>query len=370
MVTGKVLRRHAGGYLVYAEELDVVLQCPLRARLRKEGVDIFTGDRVELEEIEAQNPAERGRAVIAARLERKNLLTRPNVANVDQVIIVTAIHQPEWNGLLCDRYIVHLQLELPAMRPFIAINKVDLASDEEITALRNIYESNGYKLFFLSAKQQRGFDELRESLSGRTSVLSGPSGVGKSSMLNVLNPALQLKVDVNEDLIVGRHTTTYSELYELLPYNDEVPGWIADTPGFSLDLLRHPEPAEVAWEFPELARLAPKCKYGDCLHLGEQGCNVEEHLGEVSDQRMESYRVIVAEAQDEAKYRKGTSQKVDDRAVKYVGGTVERGGRAVPKLNTKYRALSRRKERQQTQEKESEAAEEATWNVDDDLGGE
>jgi ribosome biogenesis GTPase len=348
MVTGLVLRRHAGGYLVHADELDAILQCPVRARLKKEGVSIYTGDRVELDEVDLSEPKERGSAVISARLDRENLLTRPYIANVDQVFIVQAIHQPEWNGLLCDRYMVHLQLELPTVRPFICVNKCDLATDEEISALRNIYESAGYTIIFLSAKLGVGVDELKSIIAGRRSVLTGPSGVGKSSMLNALNPTLNLKVDVNEELLVGRHTTTSSELF-VVPADQArglEPGWIADTPGFSLDQLRHPEPAEVAWQFPELASFAGECKYADCLHVVEQGCNVLAHEERIPEMRYESYRVIVAEAQQEQKLRQDTSQKLETGMVKYVGGAEGRG-KSIPKLSNRHRAVSRRREKQQ-----------------------
>jgi ribosome biogenesis GTPase len=312
--------------------------------LKKEGVSIFTGDRVELEEVSLSEASDRGSAVISARLDRQNLLTRPYIANVDQVFIVQAIHQPEWNHLLCDRYLVHLRLELPSVRPFICINKCDLAADEELSALRKIYESIGYSVLFLSARAGAGIDELRSQSSGSRSVLTGPSGVGKSSLLNALNPGLNLKVDVNEELSIGRHTTTSSELYYIQTTAE--PGWIADTPGYSLDQLRHPLPSEVAWQFPELAELADKCKFRDCLHLVETDCNVIENLDSIPESRYESYRVIVSEAQDEQKLQGSTSQKVETGTVKLVGG--QRGAaRSIPKLANRHRAISRRRVKQE-----------------------
>lgn len=348
-----MLRRHAGGYLVHSDELNAIFQCPVRARLKKEGVSIFTGDLVDLDEVEpALSDAGRGTAVIAARHERKNLLSRPYIANLDQVFIVQAIHQPEWNSLLCDRYLVALQLELEHFRSFICLNKCDLAENEELSALRNIYEPLGIKLLFVSAKTGQGIEELKKRTAAKTTVLIGPSGVGKSSIINQLIPQLDLKVDINEDLLVGRHTTTYSELYKVPDWEKSdlshpphiASGWIGDTPGYSISELEYPEPADIAWQFPEIIKLASECKYSNCLHLIEDGCKVLASLGSIAESRYASYCAIMTDAQNAGAIRKQTSSKVDVGTKKTVGGPSK--ARVLPRLNEKFRASSKRKGRQ------------------------
>ena len=341
---GTVVRSHAGGYLVHSDELDATFQCLARGRLKKERRSIVTGDKVELDEIDRSQ----GKAVIAARLDRQNLLSRPLIANVDQVVIVQSVHQPEWNALLCDRYLVHSQLELPSASILLCLNKCDLAAGEDLRALQKIYEPLGFKMLIVSAISGQGMRQFAKMLSGKVSVLAGPSGVGKSSLINHLDLQLNLKVGVMEnDFGVGRHTTTYSELYRIgLGDNLSLQSsWVADTPGFSLTELKHGDPADVAWQFPEIVRLAQECKFSNCLHLVENGCKVLLSLDTIATSRYQSYSIIVNEALAEARLRQESSQKVES-AVKVVGGKGGKG-KVLPKLNERYRAVSRRSEKQQ-----------------------
>ncbi len=274
MTEGTVLRSHAGGYLVFEPQLNVTLQCQARKRLKKERIAILTGDRVSLEDLDF----DAGTAVITACRRRWSLLSRPMIANVDQVIIVQAVRQPEWNQLWCDRYIVHFQLELPGSMPILCFNKCDLISEQDRDSLRAIYETLGYKVLLVSARKELGMKELEGVLPGRITVFAGPSGVGKSSLLNTLEPGLKLKIGVmDNDFGVGRQTTTYSKLYLVGGGSpDSIPAWVADTPGFNLQELKHPEPLDVMFQFPEIDLLRKECKFSNCLHLVEKGCRVRE----------------------------------------------------------------------------------------------
>lgn len=369
MEIGVVLRSHAGGYLVYQPELDLTFQCQARGRLKKERVSILTGDRVELDDLNTEQKT----AVIVSCLERKSLLTRPQLANVDQVVIVQAVRQPEWNQLWCDRYIVHFQLELPDSVPVLCFNKCDLVESEQIERLRRVYESLNYKVVMVSAKTQAGVMGLSEILKNKITVFAGPSGVGKSSLLNTLEPSLNLKIGVmDNEYGVGRHTTTYSEIYRVHISTDskdsekqnvkdvsaESLTWVADTPGFNLAELRHPEPHDLVFQFPEVSHLSKDCRFSDCLHLVEHGCNVICNVRDdiefddslngdvkfVSKDRYENYVTIVNESINEQNQRREVSQKKEAN-VKTVGG---KKGKAVhiPKLKGKYRAKSRRTEKQ------------------------
>ncbi|MDX2105920.1 MAG: ribosome small subunit-dependent GTPase A [Candidatus Melainabacteria bacterium] len=345
-----VTRSHAGGYVVFLPEDGVTLNCQARGRIKKERSSILVGDRVELGEFDLK----RKEAVIIRCLERSSQSSRPNIANVDQVVIVQAIAQPEWNQLWCDRYIVHFQLEMPDTMPILCINKCDLAPGDQALSLRNIYEELGYRVLLCSAASGIGMNELAELLSGRITVLAGPSGVGKSSLLNRLEPDLNLKTGIMENEFgVGRHTTTASELFQINPHFENLMlsstqkpdvAWVVDTPGFNLSELRCPEPQEVMWQFPEIVKLKDSCRFSNCTHLVEDGCVVLEEVNRedtspVLVERYRSYASIMEQSKEAYDERRATSTKIES-TTKIDGGTV------IPKLKGKYRAASRRKEKQ------------------------
>lgn len=360
---GTVLRSHAGGYLVHVQteqNSELLLTCQARGRLKKERVAIVTGDLVEIDELdEATNSA-----VIVAQLARRSLVRKPPLANVDQVVIVQAVKQPDFSHLWCDRYLVHFQLALPVSRPILCFNKCDLAEHFELEGLRSIYEPLGYFVIFTSARTGAGVAELARSISGKISVFAGPSGVGKSSILNELSPGLKLKTGVMENSFgVGRHTTTASELYRLKLKGDDdaVLTWLADTPGFNLYEFLHPEPRDVIAQFPEVLALSDKCKYANCLHLVEDGCAVLAALAGskgISAERYLSYQTLVAESQAEAQAAKSISKKVES-SVKTVGG--EGKSKVIPRLSHRYREASRRKEKQKVTDFDDDEDEEGEF---------
>lgn len=313
-------------------------------------MSIFVGDRVELSEISEKTDG--FSAVITKVCARQNLLSRPPIANVDQVVIVQSLKPQEWDPYLCDRYLVHFQLELSSLKPVLCLNKCDIASQEDIKNLQSIYEPLGYSIHAVSALTGEGVDELVEKLAGKISVLAGPSGVGKSSLINRLAPGLELRVDETEDVSgFGHHVTTCSELYEIeitqvsekkIPdLKGENRYWLGDTPGFRISELTHPEPVDVANQYPEIAKLAEGCKFTDCLHMIEAECNVRANLNSIAHERYESYTTVVQEAQNENRLQKDAPHKVES-TIKKVG---RKQGKDVilPKLKGEYRNQSRRK---------------------------
>lgn len=290
LLSGRIVRAQSGFFEVETEA--GVLTAQLRGRLKEERKDTdiaALGDRVQVRDvgdgkalIEEVEPRERVLSRRAPFGEKEQVI----VANPDQAVFVLACKDPEPNPRMLDRLLVAAEREhLPAR---VCANKFDLDEHGKCEALFERYRQIGYPLHFTSAKTGQGVDELRRELADRISVFAGPSGVGKSSLLNAVQPGLGLRTGgIREQTRKGKHTTVSLKLVPL-----EVGGFVADTPGLKAFALWDIEPEELDAYFPEIRQLVAECQFSDCTHLHEPGCAVREALdaGEIHPERYDSYR--------------------------------------------------------------------------------
>ncbi len=295
---GMVLGQAGGRYRVFSN--GELLLASLRGRM-KQGHEgrVLVGDRVALA------IHEDGSATIERVQRRESLLRRRTpgrrhgvravVANVDQVIVVGAVRDPEWDPYLMDRFVAVSEAnQLPVV---LVINKCDL--QRECESLATPYQAGGYQVIHTSARTGMGLDELRRRLLGRVSVFTGPTGVGKSSLLNALQPGLSLRTgEVSRKSRAGRHTTVTAEMHPLDPE-----GFVVDTPGLRDIGLWGLELPDVVRAFPEIAAAGSGCRFDNCRHLGEPGCAVEPAVAraEVAASRLASYRQLLREALEAAR---------------------------------------------------------------------
>lgn len=341
---GVVIRRITNYYTVRYQGADYI--CLPRARLKKEHVRIHVGDRVRLDELDPTNQT----ATVAEVLERFNLLPKPAIANVDQVVLVFAADQPPFNPLLLDRFLVLVAQS--GIASAIALNKADLVSPEVRAEMLAPYRALGIPVVCTSATRGE-VQELVERLENQVTVFAGPSGVGKSSLLNAIEPGLQLKEgEVSAKIQRGRHTTTFASLYAIRgPHGDCL---VADTPGYSHLDFGQMEPKELGWYYPEMVPYIPDCRFPDCLHRGEPGCAVKERAS-VPGTRMASYLRFLEELEANQARLSSTSLKVEGK-VKQSGET------RLVKIDASARTASRRLDRQRLMG--FDAAEEADLDAD------
>lgn len=283
-----ILIKLIGGFFFVADQNKNIYQCGIRGKIREK---IYPGDYVE---IDKEN------MILEDYYPRSNLLKRPKVANVDQVLIMHSVKEPDFTPSLLDRFL--LLVESSGFEPLIVINKIDRA---EAGFKENFeeYREAGYQLDFISVKENTNLDQLFEKLNNKINVLTGPSGSGKSSFLNKVIEDADLKTAaVSKKLKKGVHTTRMVELLSL-PNN----GWVADTPGFSsmTKLNLEIEAEDLSWYFPEIAKYNNDCKFNRCSHLHEPGCVVQQKVenGEISARRYQSYQQIYNELKEkERKY--------------------------------------------------------------------
>jgi ribosome biogenesis GTPase len=297
MTTGLVLRARSGFYTIETAEGDLV-EARLRGRVKRErqASDLAViGDRVTLERLAD------GTGAIAAVEARERRFSRRQpgprgswredvmVANPDLVAIVFACDRPPPNPRLIDRFLVVAEYnEVPAL---LVANKVDLDGADAARTLFGAYQRIGYDVVFTAAKGAIGLDELAAHLAGRLSIVTGPSGVGKSTLLNAIQPGLQLATGEVSDVLSGKgkHTTTHAELH---PLEGPAGGYVADTPGIrELGLWQIP-PSELAWCFRDFRPHLGHCAFNDCTHLHEPRCGLRAAVeaGRVPEDRYDSYR--------------------------------------------------------------------------------
>ncbi len=303
--TGTVIKSQSGFFWVRTEA--GVLRCTLRGRLKKSRVatDIATlGDQVVI------TPTSNGEGAVEEVLPRRSKLARRAagskgvwkedvlVANLDQIVAVFAVARPEPHLRMLDRYLINA--ELNGVEALIVANKCDLRPREEIDALFAPYMAIGYPVLYTSAEQNAGVEELRARLANRISGFSGPSGVGKSSLLNRVQPGLQLRTSAVSDFLnKGRHTTVVAELHPL-----DGGGYVADTPGIREMGLWQVPPEELAWSYREFRPWVDQCFFQPCSHLHEPNCAVRAAVdrGEIAAVRYDSYTRLHEELSAEVAY--------------------------------------------------------------------
>ncbi len=283
---GKIIRGIAGFYYVQTGTGDVYT-CKAKGIFRKQQVKPLVGDDVEFSVLDSA--AREGN--VDDILPRKNALLRPTVANVDQALVIFAVCRPAPNFNLLDRFLVTMECRnLPCI---ICFNKTDMISEAEQAAFRESYAGCGYALVLTSARDGRGTEELRALLRGRTTAVAGPSGVGKSSLINLLQPDIRMETGaVSKKIARGRHTTRHSELIRM-----EEDTYIMDTPGFSSLGIFDLKKENLRHCYPEFAPYEGRCRFQGCVHIHEPDCAVKEALaeGKIGKVRYENYCLLYEE---------------------------------------------------------------------------
>lgn len=290
---GRIIKGIAGFYYVRCDD-GLIYECKAKGVFRKDHRKPLVGDEVSMDIIDEKERL----GNIVELLERKNELIRPAVANVDQALVIFAAAAPEPNLGLLDRFLI--QMERAEVPTVICFNKEDLVTEEKKKELAWIYESAGYKVIFTSALNKEGVIPVEKVLKGKVTTVAGPSGVGKSTLVNCLQEETVMETGaISEKIERGKHTTRHSQLIAI---GEDT--YIFDTPGFSSLSVSDLLPAELTKSFPEFGAYEEECRFLGCAHIHEPDCGVKNALdeGKISKERYEDYVNLYAECKNKRRY--------------------------------------------------------------------
>lgn len=292
-MTGKIIKGIAGFYYVHTEQ-GGVYECKAKGIFRNMKIKPLVGDNVMISVLDEEEK----KGNIDEILPRENMLIRPAVANVDQALVMFAITHPEPNLNLLDRFLVMMERsDIPAT---IVFNKVDLSDETTIHRYQSIYQAAGYQILFTSTYDSFSMQQIKHLLQGKTTALAGPSGVGKSSLTNLILPEAVMETgSISEKIHRGKHTTRHTELFHV-----EKDTYMMDTPGFSSMYVEDMEANELKDYFPEFLPYEQECRFLGCVHIGERVCGVKQAVedGSISKSRYENYRLLYQEIKDKRRY--------------------------------------------------------------------
>lgn len=290
-MVGKIIKGIAGFYYVHIPNMGVY-ECKAKGIFRKENIKPLVGDNVEMDVTDEENK----KGNIVDILERKSALIRPAVANIDQALLIFAVTKPEPNYNLLDRFLIMMEQQgLPCI---ICFNKIDIEEAPDLDEIKAIYEKSNCRVLFVSALEEKSIDKLLDLLKGKTTTVAGPSGVGKSSIINCLQEKEMETGAISEKVERGKHTTRHSEL---LAIDEDT--YIMDTPGFSSLDLFDMEKEELGSFYPEFAEYEDECKFYPCSHRKEPVCGVKRAVedGRINKIRYNNYCLLYEELLEKEK---------------------------------------------------------------------
>ncbi len=290
---GKIIRGIAGFYYVHVPDLGV-LECKAKGVFRNRREKPHVGDNVEVDLIDPEKRI----GNVEQILPRQNVLIRPAVANVDQAIVIFAVSYPKPNLNLLDRFL--LMMKAQGIPVGICFNKMDTVEEDEVQEMILQYQKSGADIYLTSTYRGEGLDVLQENLLHRTTVLAGPSGTGKSSVINAIFPEAQMETgQISEKIKRGKHTTRHSELFSL--GGDT---YLMDTPGFTSLSLPDLEKEDLRHYYEEFIPYQEQCRFLGCVHVHEPDCAVKEALerGEIPKNRYENYKMFYEELSHKKRY--------------------------------------------------------------------